>query len=203
MREHFVDMMAAEVSANLYGYRVEPGAVVLDCGANVGMFARYAIDRGAGRVVCFEPSPRTVEALRRNVPEAVIFERGVWDSETNLRFHTHGPNPGADLIAEDGELAITTTTIDAIVAALELERVDFIKMDIEGAELAALRGAWNTLLRFRPALAVATEHTAEILENNRRVLEYLKPLGYSVSCGECHVVGGKLTPYVLRFAFTE
>jgi FkbM family methyltransferase len=201
MGEQFVDMISAEVNSNTYAYRAAPGAVVLDCGANLGMFARYAIDHGAGRVVCFEPSPQTVEALRRNVPQAVIVERGVWDSETTVRFHTHGPNPGADLIAEDGELMITTTTIDATVVALKLERVDFIKIDIEGAELAALRGARETLLRFHPALSIATEHTADILENNRRVVNYLKPLGYSVSCRECHVVSGNLTPYVLRFAF--
>ena len=53
--------------------------------------------------------------------------------------------------ADGGEtIQLPVTTVDAVIADLKLERVDFIKMDIEGSEPQALRGASGTLARFRP-----------------------------------------------------
>jgi hypothetical protein len=51
--------------------------------------------------------------------------------------------------------------LDEIVAQLKLERVDFIKMDIEGAERFALRGSEQTLKRFKPRMAIASYHSKE------------------------------------------
>jgi hypothetical protein len=56
---------------------------------------------------------------------------------------------------------VPVTTIDSLVPALGLSRVDFIKMDIEGSELQALSGASQTLARFTPKLAIASYHKAE------------------------------------------
>ena len=53
------------------------------------------------------------------------------------------------------------TTIDAAVAKAAAPRVDFIKMDIEGSELAALRGAEETIRRWRPKLAISLYHRYE------------------------------------------
>ena len=64
---------------------VRPGDVVLDCGANVGVFTRTALNRGARLVVAIEPSPRTVECLRRNFEKeiaggrVIVVPKGVWD----------------------------------------------------------------------------------------------------------------------------
>ena len=53
---------------------------------------------------------------------------------------------------------VRVTTIDQMVAELGLPRVDFITMDIEGAEKPALRGAAQTLRKFKPRMAIASEH---------------------------------------------
>jgi hypothetical protein len=67
-------------------------------------------------------------------------------------------------IDEHGGTEHVTTSIDATVDALGLDRVDMIKMDIEGAELAALFGAALTLRRWRPKLALACYHGWQVFE---------------------------------------
>lgn len=54
-----------------------------------------------------------------------------------------------------------TTTIDQLVSEQQIDRVDFIKMDIEGAELNALKGAEAVIRKFKPTLAIALYHRVE------------------------------------------
>jgi hypothetical protein len=72
---------------------------------------------------------------------------------------------------------VPVTTVDGTVRALGLERLDFVKMDIEGSEVAALRGAAETLRRFRPRLLVET-HTVNGVATTEAVVESLKSHGY-------------------------
>jgi hypothetical protein len=91
------------------------------------------------------------------------------------------------------------TTIDRVVAELRLDRVDYIKMDIEGAEVRALKGASATIAKFHPRLSIAAEHlpTDEVL-----IPQTVKGIwsGYSVVCGPCFETNdGHVRPYVLYF----
>lgn len=64
------------------------------------------------------------------------------------------------------------TTIDRIVDELHLQRVDLIKMDIEGSEKPALQGAARTIRRFNPRLTIATEHNAD---DYKAIPDYCEP----------------------------
>src|ERR1022692_3974724 len=55
-----------EQRRNIYGNRVRPGDIVLDAGANVGVFTRKALQAGASKIIAIEPGPENVECLRRN-----------------------------------------------------------------------------------------------------------------------------------------
>jgi FkbM family methyltransferase len=141
-------------------YRITPGSIVLDCGANVGTFTRRALNRGAAKVVAIEINPDLQEALRRTFAneirerQVVVYGKGVWDQETELDFR-------GDSVVMDRNvppIRVPVTTIDHIVSELQLPSVDFIKMDIEGAEKNALRGARATLLKFSPVMAISAEH---------------------------------------------
>ena len=74
-------------------------------------------------------------------------------------------------------------SIDQIAAELQLPAVDFIKMDIEGAEVEALKGARQTIRRYRPFLAIATEHTEDKVRNVRNVIATVKALGVEYNTG--------------------
>jgi hypothetical protein len=76
-----------------------------------------------------------------------------------------------------------------LIGDLNLERVDFIKMDIEAAEQRALAGAANTLKTFRPRMVIAVEHTPDRLGNARGVIQIVRRANtkYSFECGLCYV----------------
>lgn len=212
----FLRKMQDEMSMDVYGLgRLPEGAVVIDGGANVGMFARAALDAGAERVICFEPSPLTREALIRNLPKdrIVVREEALWNEAGTALFALPSDDAGSSQIVQSDGVSGTENgiqavlaTIDTVVAELGLSRVDFIKLDIEGAETQAILGAAGTLARFRPRIAIATEHTTDVLANNRSVLDALQKIApfFDVRCMECHAeksasFGGiALAPYVLQ-----
>src|SRR4029077_20552205 len=92
---------------------------------------------------------------------------------------------------------VALTTLDAVVAALGLDRVDFIKADIEGWELRLLTGGLDTLRRFRPCLLLefAEEHLARAGDRLDDAFAFLEELGYAAY--EL-VPGGELVPVSTR-----
>jgi FkbM family methyltransferase len=143
------------------------GDVVIDCGAHIGGFTRVALLAGASLVVAVEPEKSNVVAFRRNFAEAlknrkvVLVEKGVWDSDCRMPLHLSsvGDSHSVALRQNTGKNQfIDLTTIDNLIGSLNLRRVDFIKIDIEGAEKNALLGAKQTLRRTRPRLAVSSYH---------------------------------------------
>jgi FkbM family methyltransferase len=138
-----------------------PGDRVIDAGGCWGDTALYfAHEVGpGGRVFSFEFTPSNIAILERNrdlnpllADRIDVVTRALWD--------TSGEMP-ASTIRTSGDAAATdqvrTITIDDF-ARDTAGRLDFIKMDIEGAELSALRGAEATLRKYRPALAIAIYH---------------------------------------------
>jgi FkbM family methyltransferase len=164
---------------------VRAGDVVIDGGGAWGDTALYFAHAAGpqGRVRTFEFEPANLERLRANLglnPELAarveIDERALWHaSGERLAIVPFGPGTK---IAAGGELDVPSAAIDD----LGLERVDFIKLDIEGAELAALRGARATLVRDRPRLAISLYHRPEDWTTIPRFLDGLG-VGYRFSLG--------------------
>src|SRR5271165_1383796 len=218
MRPEFLDKMPKEIQMDIYGLgKLAPGSIVIDGGANIGMFARAALDAGAARVICFEPSPAIRKALTRNLADVsdrvTLRDQALWNEEGKALFAIPLGDAGSDQIVQ-GEgvrgtetgIEVPLTSIDNVVRELGLTRVDFIKLDIEGAESKALSGASKTLVAFRPRVAIATEHTDDVLKNNRSVLDVMHSTAtrYRARCMECDAEqsdsfgGVALTPYVLQ-----
>lgn len=127
-------------------FDVEPGDVVVDIGANSGIFAAYAVSRRCQRVICVEPLPTNIEALERNAArngiENIAIEKAAVDSRrgTAKLFITEEDSGGNQLFEynDDGRLQkyieVPTVTLDDLFEKHELEAVDFLKLDCEGAE---------------------------------------------------------------------
>jgi FkbM family methyltransferase len=188
---------------------VRAGDIVLDCGANVGVYTRVALEAGAKLVIAIEPAPENVECLRRNFAaetasgRVIIYEKGVWDKEDFLTINVAPANPAADsfVMSPEGSQAgqkLPLTSIDKLVAELKLERVDYIKMDIEGAEQRAIRGARETLRRFRPRLALSSYHLPDDPQKIPQLVRAAWP-GYRMECGPCAYASGYIRPDVLYF----
>jgi len=180
--------------------------IVLDCGANVGVFIRTSLRAGAEKIIAIEPAPDNIECLRRKFPagdrlgRVVLVPKGVWDKEDFLDLLVDPDNQPADsfIIHRPGAKAVARvplTTIDHLAAELQLPRVDYIKMDIEGAEVRALAGAKQTLARFHPRMALCTYH---VDDHPRQVPIAAREgwNGYSVECGTCLYSDWKVRPEV-------
>jgi FkbM family methyltransferase len=164
-------ILLAQQAVRFYGDSetgVHRGDIVLDCGAHIGVYVRTALNAGAALVVAIEPAPENLACLRRNFAEEVtsgrviVVPKGVWDCEATLKLHLNRNSAGDSFVlrgaGDTGTIDAPLTTVDHLVSDLRLSRVDFIKMDIKGAEKQALAGAAGTLRRYRPRLAVAAEH---------------------------------------------
>lgn len=189
---------------------IRQGDVVLDCGAHVGAFTHQALARGAAKVIAIEPSPRNVECLRRNFAReiaegrVVVFPKGVWNREDLLVLHQMEENSAADTVvmeqpgARAGD-SVPLTRIDTLVQELNLSRVDYIKMDIEGAEVPALNGAVETLRRWKPRLALAAYHKADDPVTLPASVHRAVP-EYNARCASCILDEAGLRPEVLLFS---
>lgn len=202
----------AEQARKIYGTgptAVKPGDVVLDCGANVGVYVRDALDAGAKLVVAIEPAPENVECLRRNFAaeaaagRVVVYPKGVWNKDDFLSLNVDPTNSAADsfLIQREGSRTVhkvPLTTIDKLVAELKLDRIDLIKMDIEGAEPNALEGAAETLKRFKPRLTISAYHAPD---HPRLIPEKIRSLraDYQMECGPCAEANWGVRPDILYF----
>ena len=154
---------------NAIGSGLQPGAVFIDVGANIGYDSLKAarLVGGAGRVVACEPNPPVLALLQQNVAASqaanvTVLPVACADRETTLAFFdaTDGGNSGRSSMSADnagpGGRAITVQArrLDDIVADLGLTRLDVLKIDVEGAELVVLRGSEATLRRFQPKLVL-------------------------------------------------
>ena len=176
---------------------LQPGMTFFDVGANLGVFTLLAAKcvGTTGSVHSFEPSPVMIEELRANIAlnalanvningMAVAAEAG-WAqfpryARGNEVYGTLGPRvwPGKRIVRYD---RVQVTTLDEYVSAHNIAHVDLIKMDIEGAELLALKGARNLLLSNMPPALLF-----ELAEVNMKgmgygcpdVLRFLGRLGY-------------------------
>ncbi|HEV3329759.1 MAG TPA: FkbM family methyltransferase [Bryobacteraceae bacterium] len=188
---------------------VKPGDVVLDCGANVGVFTRTALKRGASLVVAIEPAPATVVCLRRNFEKeiaegkVIVVSKGVWDHTDTLELAEgdNGNTTGDSFVfGRDAKrkVKVPLTTIDILAGELKLPRVDFIKMDIEAAEKAALRGAAETIRKFHPRMAIASEHLPDDVTAIPQTVANIWG-GYHVTPTSCKDAFLEIRPEVLLF----
>ena len=188
--EPLVGFLLAEQETEIYGdalHGVRPGDIVLDCGADIGVYTRTALFRGAKLVVAIEPAPSSVDALRRTIQReiaegrVIVYPKGVWDKvdTLDLEVSNGGTMSGSSLVTHDtmrpSKIKVPLTTIDLLVEELHLPRVDFIKMDIEGAEKWALRGGTQTIAKFRPRMALSTEHFPDDAIAIPRTVKTIRP----------------------------
>jgi FkbM family methyltransferase len=163
----------------------EKGDFAVDAGGCYGDTALYLAHLAGptGRVASFEFLPRNLSIFRRNLslnPQfsklISIYPHPVY-SRTGQELYVSGTGPGTRVSPETDDPAaqrVTTLKIDDLITRGDFPRIDFLKMDIEGAELEALRGSEAVLRRFKPKLAITVYHD---FKDYWMIPEYLDSLG--------------------------
>ena len=162
---------------------VKPGDVCIDGGANQGVYTLAFLARvgSEGAVVAIEPMEYCInmiaESAKLNDFSAPITVHAALSNKVGSAVLDFSDGVGFGSIVRDfgnrDTLKVTTTTIDSVVGNANLKKVDFIKLDIEGAELMALEGATNTLKNLKPTVCLECENDRVL-----QVSKYLENFGY-------------------------
>lgn len=154
---------------------VQPNTVFYDVGANVGFYTLLGSRLvGSGKVFAFEPLLHNLEYLRKHlalnrIQNVEVLELAVADANADALFEVEATGSMGHL-SHGGTVKVQTATLDSLLEQGRILPPNYIKMDIEGAELAALRGAQRCIQQYRPQIFLAT-HGQEIHSQCCRLLE--------------------------------
>lgn len=179
---------------------LDPGAVVYDVGANIGVYARWIVQRDPkSKVIAFEPMTENLRDLRANLEFSADHGKRVYIVEYAI-----GDRDAEELLQVDDQMSasarldrinrgvaaagrqkaglpprtesVRVRKLDTIVHELQLPAPDVIKIDIEGAELFALEGATDLLKRCAPDLVIEIHEEADLTS----IIELLDAIGYAM-----------------------
>jgi FkbM family methyltransferase len=171
---------------------LKSGMTVLDVGANIGYFSALAsgLVGNSGQVHAFEPMPQNLSRLRQNLSVfrwAYPHPCAVGDVTGTAEIYFNDSEAGWASLLSSSDLerraAIDVIRLDDWARDHAVNRIDFMKMDIEGGEFHALQGAQEMLSRFRPII-VAELNAVCLARDHRKpedVLALLRDLEYGCS----------------------
>src|SRR3984893_18651282 len=184
---------------------LRPGMVMLDIGAYIGQFTLVS-SRATNdeiRIFSFEPTPGVFRQLCRNIQankcaHVTCIQAALSDRSGRAKFYfypeSHDQNSLRALASSDATYAeVSVETIDSIAEQYSIDRMDLVKVDVEGNELSVLKGARRSLTRFRPVLIVEiSRHQRTYGYTGAEVKNFLDEYGYNTF----RVEAGTCPPYV-------
>lgn len=184
------------IEAFLFCSLVQPDMHIVDAGANIGFYSLLLSSKlsDRGRVFAFEPVPVNLEKLKSNIAQSGrtkidVIENGLWDKEDTLKFSldsAHGDNAGSYTAGKTDEEGIAfecpVRSMDSYLDDGTIPKVDLIKMDIEGAELFALKGAAQVLDLYQPTILmeINQQACARFGYRSEEIDNILLPKGYKI-----------------------
>jgi FkbM family methyltransferase len=189
--------------------QVQPGMVVIDVGANAGIYSFSTASRvgETGRVVAVEPFPQCVALLEQTRQEnqftwVEIYAGAASDREGQIYLSLHEASELNEVVAEASAADLATgkvqavpcATLDSLCDRYNLQRVDLLKIDAEGHELQVLQGSLQILKEFAPIILY--ENIAGSRGGNLPVAEFLQAHGYQLFRYQSYLQ--KLLPVTLK-----
>ena len=156
--------------------KISNDEVFIDGGAFVGDTLREFIKFGKGKIYAFEPNPenfRQLLKLRKDIPNLICINKGLWVEPNTLYFKSAIATSAGSITEDATEIRVQVDSIDNV---LKGDKATFIKMDIEGAELMALKGSENTIKKYKPKLAISVYHRKDDLLT---IPQYIKSISDS------------------------
>jgi FkbM family methyltransferase len=174
-------------------YQFKRGDVVVDAGARIGTFtAKISAAVGdEGRVIAIEPEPRNFACLQKNIEanrltNVTAIQKMLWSRAQPLRLilssnpSSHSAYGDAFYGSTSESVDVEAESLDEILEDLGIGSVDFIKMDIEGSEIEALKGM-PKILQSQVQLAIAAYHPVDGKSAHEIIVPQLEQLGFEIA----------------------
>lgn len=172
----------ADLDEKIFERFIRKGDVVLDCGANIGFTALEALNAGAKKVIAIEAVPELFSRLKKlSSGEISVIGKAVSDQIGEIEMtvsnsHNQGSTVKKEVVelfpavfqGETKTIKVQTTTIDEICSN---EKADVWKLDIEGAEVDALKGGIKTLMNHPPRTIIAELFNEKMVSDFEDILE--------------------------------
>ena len=170
-------------------YNPKQGDTVVDAGAYNGHVSILLskLVGSSGRVISFEPDPSnralcSLNMILNGSKNITLIDKGLWTEDKVLEFNSN--NSVASSVyyeAEDAhKIQIGVTSLDLFFQRHKLDVCHYIKMNIEGSEIMALKGATEILTKYKPALTITTDHIVDGKQTTEPVEQILNQHHYKV-----------------------
>ena len=183
------------ISTKLVSKSLKKGMVCLDIGANIGYYVQLesSLIGKTGKIIAIEPSPENFEYLQRNIKRqgnenisAYNFAAGDTEGHLNFLIYENASNSG--MIIPDGEkskwpgeiIKVPVRIIDNFIDELEIGKIDFLRMDVEGYEFHIFEGLKKTLEQSKPIIQIEVHRSIMGNDTTKKWFEMLKNMGYEV-----------------------
>jgi len=171
---------------------INKGDVFIDIGANIGIHSLFASNLVGekGKVISFEPFSINYNSLIKNISlnnsRNIVLEKlaiSAKESLVNIFYNCKDYNFGmasSYLTNYTNSEKVKSTTLDLYLKNKSFDRIDFIKLDIEGGEYPALLGMKNSLKKYHPILLVEIldNNTLTQSDNEKNIINFFKKIGY-------------------------
>jgi FkbM family methyltransferase len=202
-------LMALHEEEILDQFNPKPGDIVVDVGAHIGLYSLIAAKRvgTSGKVIAIEPDPENYNLLQRNIElnkltNVTILERAAFSSNSKLKLYLPGKERGftklstimANRAVTANFLEIDATTLDHLMLMQEITQVNWIKIDVEGAELEVLKGATVTLSVSKDIALLIEVHNVSNMDLHSAIVKFLQPYEFHIEFerryanGERHIL---------------
>ncbi len=173
---------------------LKKGMVCLDIGSNIGYYALLESKavKDTGNIIAIEPSPTNFEYLKKNIELGKVtnldlynFAAGDKDGEINFLIHDRSNlgyviTEGKPIPKSAKTIRIPIKRIDPFLEEKKIEKLDFVRMDVEGFEIKLFEGLWQTLRKFKPMIQMEFHNSQFKLYEKKKFFEKLKTEGYEI-----------------------
>lgn len=169
---------------------LKAGMICIDIGANIGYYT--LLERkiaGRGAVLAIEPSPKSISNLKTNLElnnflDVPIFPFALSDADGSVDFLVAGESNASHVVegnvAEGGIIKVDSKKLDTFVKENQIENCDFLRMDVEGHELAIYSGGREAIRRMKPYLLIEIHKRLLGKDDTLNLLLQMKEDGYDV-----------------------
>lgn len=168
-------------------FELEKGQTIVEAGAFIGFYVLRAAELvgETGKVIAIEAVPENFEIMKRNVEanhlkNVILVNKAVWNTSTKIKFYREGKQIGSitqEVVATDNFIEVQAETIDSILKENNIDKIDFIRIQLNGVELEALEGMTHTLSQ-RPKVLVAGIYTKNGVPVQKLLQDYLDKKGF-------------------------